>query len=95
MEGKPFTCMENSTNENPIHKHNTADCFVKIVEPYWFYLSFENSICQDYITEKFWRTLELETVPVVMGGGNYLRDAPEMVVCSYLIIFEKDTTSYY
>ena len=44
---------------------------------YWFYLAFENSNCPDYITEKLWRVLDLNIVPVVMGGGNYSRDAPE------------------
>ena len=43
---------------------------------YWFYLAFENSNCPDYITEKLWRILDLPVVPIVMGGGNYRRDAP-------------------
>ena len=38
---------------------------------YMFYLAFENSICVDYVTEKLFRTLELDVVPVVMGGANY------------------------
>ena len=44
---------------------------------YWFYLAFENSNCPDYITEKLWRILDSNIVPVVMGGGNYTRDAPK------------------
>lgn len=43
---------------------------------YYFYLAFENSICPDYISEKFWRNLNQPVIPVVMGGGNYFRDAP-------------------
>ena len=43
---------------------------------YKFYLSFENSLCVDYITEKFWKVLAYDVVPVVMGDGNYSRDAP-------------------
>ena len=62
------------------------NCFGKVAEQYWFYLAFENSICNDYISEKFWRSLDLKTVPVVMGGGNYLRDAPERVAYLYLTI---------
>ena len=47
---------------------------------YWFYLAFENSNCQDYITDELWKILNLNIVPVVMGGGNYTRDAPEKSV---------------
>ena len=36
-----------------------------------FYLSFENSICTDYVTEKFFRIAQLENVvPVVYGGAD-------------------------
>ena len=39
---------------------------------YYFYLAFENSLCDEYITEKFFRTLNYNTVPVVMGGPRYI-----------------------
>ena len=40
---------------------------------YYFYLSFENSLCRDYITEKFFRNFESRThiVPVTRGGADY------------------------
>ena len=52
-------------------------CFASHGFQYYFYLAFENSNCQDYITEKLWRILDSNIVPVVMGGGNYTRDAPQ------------------
>ena len=57
-------------------KFEEKACMELLEEKYKFYLAFENSICDDYITEKSFRTLGYNLVPVVMGGGNYTRDLP-------------------
>ncbi|XP_066960414.1 alpha-(1,3)-fucosyltransferase C-like isoform X1 [Macrobrachium rosenbergii] len=46
------------------------------IETYMFYFAFENAICDDYVTEKFFVALQLNVVPVVFGGGNYEEIAP-------------------
>ena len=43
---------------------------------YFFYLALENSVCQDYISEKFYRALRSNAVPIVFGGAHYSRFAP-------------------
>ena len=30
---------------------------------YKYYLAFENSVCQDYVTEKFFRTMKYNLIP--------------------------------
>lgn len=55
---------------------NGDSCFSDLSAKYKFYLAFENSFCSEYVTEKFWRTLRLPIVPVVMGGGEYKKIAP-------------------
>ena len=42
-----------------------------IERDYKFYLAFENAICPDYVTEKFFNTLLFSTVPIVYGGADY------------------------
>ncbi|KAI4501569.1 hypothetical protein M0802_003446 [Mischocyttarus mexicanus] len=55
----------------------SRDCFHDLFEPqYFFYLSFENSLCQDYVTEKLYKALRYNIVPIVYGGANYSRFAP-------------------
>ena len=48
-----------------------SNCMNMIARTYKFYLSFENSLCNDYATEKFFKTLPYDIVPVVRGGANY------------------------
>jgi alpha-1,3-fucosyltransferase len=49
----------------------TNNCRAILAEKYKFYLAFENSLCTDYITEKFFWTIMMNTVPVVLGNGQY------------------------
>lgn len=51
-------------------------CHQHLEENYLFYLSFENSICKDYLTEKIYKILPLNMVPVVLGGADYERLLP-------------------
>jgi alpha-1,3-fucosyltransferase len=55
---------------------STPGCYDMLERDYKFYLSFENSICVDYVTEKFFAILDYNVVPVVLGGANYSRFAP-------------------
>ena len=54
------------------------ECWSNVINKrYKFYLSFENSICTDYVTEKFWNPMNMSSiVPVVLGGANYTAIAP-------------------
>ena len=55
-------------------KNRMPHCADEILnKKYRFYLSFENSLCQDYVTEKLKKILEpeIKIIPVVMGAVNY------------------------
>jgi hypothetical protein len=40
-----------------------------------FYLAFENSLCEDYVTEKIWKVMKAN-VPIIMGAVEYGRMLP-------------------
>lgn len=58
---------------------NTSDdnpC-IKLIDNYKFYLSFENSLWQDYVTEKLFNVMANNfVIPIVYGGANYSQFVP-------------------
>lgn len=81
-------------------------CYKMLETDYKFYLSFENSLCQDYVTEKFFNILRLNVVPVVYGLANYSVQAPPRSyinaldfstpkdLADYLLYLDKNDTAY-
>lgn len=51
-------------------------CYEMLERDYKFYLAFENSLCADYVTEKFFKILQRRVIPVVLGGADYSKIAP-------------------
>lgn len=47
-----------------------TDDFRKFIARYKFVIAYENSVCNDYITEKLWRPLNLGVVPIYFGAPN-------------------------
>ena len=57
-----------------------------IFRPYKFYLAFENTVCRDYITEKFWLALNVkQQIPVVAVSKHTSEILPPK---SYLNVFD-------
>lgn len=56
----------------------SANGFRKVIaRRYLFYIAFENSDCDDYISEKFWNSLHIGIIPIVRGlRSNYKKFAP-------------------
>lgn len=54
---------------NPVEAMD-ADELLDIIGQYKFMLAFENAICEDYITEKLWRTFKAGSVPVYKGSPS-------------------------
>lgn len=48
-------------------------CNELLEREYYFYLAFEDSMAEDYVTDQLWIALNHFAVPVVFGGANYFR----------------------
>ena len=59
-----YSCPEN--DPGPTYNMKSK-CFDYISKNYMFYLSFENSMCLDYVTEKFFKALHFGILPIVLG----------------------------
>uniref|UniRef100_A0A8C5PH78 Fucosyltransferase n=1 Tax=Leptobrachium leishanense TaxID=445787 RepID=A0A8C5PH78_9ANUR len=92
-----------------LHKPLPNDNLLDTLSTYKFYLAFENSIHQDYITEKLWvNAITSGAVPVVMGPPreNYERFIPPesfihvddfstaQELAAYLLELDKDDKRY-
>ncbi|CAK1542384.1 unnamed protein product [Leptosia nina] len=58
-------------------RSSERSCFKMIEDNYHFYLSFENSFSEDYVTEKLLTALNNYAVPIVYGAADYTRFLPE------------------
>ncbi|XP_060607477.1 alpha-(1,3)-fucosyltransferase fut-5-like [Ruditapes philippinarum] len=52
-------------------RENASYIMKTISQEYKFYLAFENSFCEDYITEKFFTYYGLDVILIVRGGFKY------------------------
>ncbi|KAL3094616.1 hypothetical protein niasHT_023930 [Heterodera trifolii] len=43
------------------------ECYQREQESHFFYLAFENAVCTEYVTEKFWKALRNLMVPIVLS----------------------------
>eukprot|EP00092_Neocalanus_flemingeri_P043207 GFUD01047564.1.p1 GENE.GFUD01047564.1~~GFUD01047564.1.p1 ORF type:complete len:427 (-),score=76.54 GFUD01047564.1:62-1342(-) len=53
------------------------DSHTLLSKTYPFYLAFENSLCEDYVSEKFFSSLHTDMIPVVYNWANMSRIAPK------------------
>ena len=63
-------------SELPTKYLGCKKCDDIIEKNYKFYISFENSLCDDYVTEKMSHWLDRNIVPVVMGQADYASITP-------------------
>ena len=79
----------------PNTKDQKINCRRIAAQTSLFYLAFENAICDDYVTEKFFEMLKYDVVPVVLGGGNYETYVPREAYINALDFNSPKELSHY
>uniref|UniRef100_A0A6A7G3Y9 Fucosyltransferase n=2 Tax=Hirondellea gigas TaxID=1518452 RepID=A0A6A7G3Y9_9CRUS len=87
-------------------RNDNQACLRMLQSDYKFYFSFENSLCQDYVTEKYFSIVNSNVLPVVYGMAPYrelspphsyisVRDFPTVKkLADYLIYLANNHTAY-
>lgn len=88
------SCGNLSCARNWTHWLSEPECYDMVEHKYKFYLSFENSICRDYVTEKFFEILNRAIVPVVYGGASYNLIAPSHSYINALQFTPEELANY-
>ncbi|XP_053607868.1 alpha-(1,3)-fucosyltransferase C-like [Plodia interpunctella] len=65
-------------------------CMEMIRSDYYFYLSFENSFNEDYVTEKLLHALKNNAIPIVYGKANYTRFMPDGIYINAMELRPKE-----
>lgn len=62
----------------PLKCRDRSFCYQMLEADHKFYLSFENSMCKEYVTEKVFNLLKYHIIPVVLGpSDDYKKILPE------------------
>uniref|UniRef100_A0A914S7A5 Fucosyltransferase n=1 Tax=Parascaris equorum TaxID=6256 RepID=A0A914S7A5_PAREQ len=64
-------CATNKINRNKCKRGE--NCEKDLAKEYYFFIAAENSICKDYVTEKYWDRYSWPTVPIVIRRNIYER----------------------
>lgn len=65
-------------------------CYDMLEADYKFYLSFENALCRDYMTEKVFKIMSRTVVPVIYSGANISNILPPK---SYINVEDYETVA--
>jgi hypothetical protein len=71
-----FVLQNSSFRKSYIKYISVLDLHKLLGQTFQFHLSFENSLCEDYVTEKFFNAMGSGMIPVVLNGANMSRIAP-------------------
>ena len=64
-----------------------SHCYEMLERKYKFYLSWENALCNDYVTEKFFEVAKYNIIPIVLNGADMEEMAPKH---SYISVSDFD-----